>query len=399
MVLRGMGFCPGHITGFFSIHDKGKELLAKGSRGAGVNLSLGAFSAVALKPPEKPGSKKPLSFKLAVKGTNDFEVDPRIYGSVVKSLLPDQGRGWDANVRVTLQLPVGQGFGMSGAGALSTAIGVWEAIYSEVPPWDRKLRFKAQQERFFSMRTDEFKIKPMKRRIIDRTELWGSMKDKVRPVRSSGKASGMIDGGGEIRQAAMWLNDSQADQDVGMMTYPDLIASAHRADILTGGGLGDVVAQARGGIEMRLAPGIPPFGEVHTVPVNLDSPPSVAIMIVGEPIDTSTVLSNTMKKDRINEAGETALKNLMDDPTPERMMEESSRFSRLARLQSLTVKGALMEVERDAQAAQIMIGNSVFAFVGGTAGAVKKKAVIDTWKKRGEVKVCGIDLMGARPVN
>jgi pantoate kinase len=272
-------------------------------------------------------------------------------------------------------------------------------LYSNITPWDRKLRFKAQQEKFFSMKTGEFKVKPLKRRLVDRTEIWSGKGTELDPVKSTGKASGMMQEGGGVKQAAPWLNKSQAEENMGMITYVDLIMSAHRADILTKGGLGDVVAQARGGIEMRLAPGIPPFGEVHTIPVNLDSPPSVALMTIGDPIDTKTVISNKMKRDLINEAGETALKNLMKDPTPERLMEESSQFSRLSRLQSLTVKGALMEVRKDALASQIMVGNSVFAFVGGTAGAEKKKAVIDTWKKRGDVEVCDIDLMGARPIN
>jgi pantoate kinase len=249
------------------------------------------------------------------------------------------------------------------------------------------------------MKTDEFKMKPLKKRLVDRSVLWSGEKKEQDPVRSSGKASGMMEGGGEVREAAPWLRESQAEEHEGMITYSDLISSAHRADILTKGGLGDVVAQARGGIEMRLAPGIPPFGEVHTIPVNLDSPPSVAIMTVGDPIDTGSVLSNNLKRRLINEAGETALKNLMSDPTPERMMEESSQFSRLSRLQNLTVKGAIMEVENVSHAAQVMVGSSVFALVGGTAGAIQKKTVIDTWKKRGEVQICDIDLMGARPVN
>ena len=393
-----MGFCPGRITGFFSIHDQGREILARGSRGAGVNLSLGAISAVTMKTPDQTGSEGPMVLKLAVKGVNDFETDPRIYGSVVESLLPERGAGWEANVRVNLQLPVGQGFGMSGAGALSTSIAVWEAIHSKVPAWDRKLRFKAQQEKFFSMRTDEFKVSPMKKRLVDRTALWQATPDKIRPVRSSGKASGMLEEGGEVRSPARWLDDSQADADVGLITFGDIVGAAHKADILTKGGLGDVVAQARGGIEMRLAPGIPPYGEVHTIPVNLDSPPSVAVMTVGDPIDTSSVLNNDHKRKLINEAGETALGNLLKDPTPESMMEESSQFSRLARLQSLKVKGALMAVESHAHAAQIMVGNSVFAFVGGTFGAVQMKSVVDTWKKSGEVTICSIDLMGARPI-
>lgn len=399
MVLRGLGFCPGHITGFFSVHDHAKEVLARGSRGSGVNLSLGAVTAVSMKPPGLKEIGDPLVLKLAVKGVNDFVVDPRIYGSVVESLLPAKGSGWEVNVRTTLQLPVGQGFGMSGAGALATAVAIWEAFYSKVSPWDRKLRFKAQQERFFSMRTDDFKVTPIRKRLVDRTRLFNPDKKDISPARSSGKASGMLHEGGGVRPASRWLDDSEAESDMGMISYPDVIASAHRADILTKGGLGDVVAQARGGIEMRLAPGVPPFGEIHTIPVNLDTPPHIAFVIVGEPIKTSSVLANVLKRKLINEAGETAVLNLLKDPTPERMMEESSQFSRLARLQSLKVKGALMEVEEFASASQIMIGNSVFAFVGGTAGAAKKKALIDIWKKRGDVKVCNIDLIGARPIS
>jgi hypothetical protein len=58
-----------------------------------------------------------------------------------------------------------------------------------------------------------------------------------------------------------------------------------------------------------------------------------------------------------------------------------------------------MEVEDHVPASQIMVGNSVFAFVGGTIGADKKKAVSNIWGRRGEVQILDIDLMGARPIN
>ncbi|MEA3558669.1 MAG: hypothetical protein U9R75_05380, partial [Candidatus Thermoplasmatota archaeon] len=395
MVLRGIGFCPGHITGFFSIHDGAKEIMRKGSRGAGVNLTLGALSNLVLTPSDDENSKEPLSLKLSVKGLTEFTSDPRIYGSVLEQLLPNRARGWEAKLRVNLQLPVGQGFGMSGAGALATAVAVWESLYMNVPPWDRKLRFKAQQESFFAMDTGKFKIKPMKRRLTSRIDLYsGSHTHKMDPVKSSGKASGMLEEGGEVRKASRWLEESRAEDDMGLIGYNDLVAAAHKADILTKGGLGDVVAQARGGIEMRLAPGIPPFGEVHTVPVNIDAPPQVAFLIVGEEVETASVLDNPSKRGRINEAGETALKGLMEEPTPIQMLQESSQFSRLAKLQSMEVRGALTEVQDFAKASQVMVGNSVFAFVGGTLGSEQREMVVNTWRRRGDVKVCDIDLMG-----
>lgn len=401
MILRGNGFSPGHITGFFSIHDDGNDLLMKGSRGAGVNLSMGAMTMAAVEPPEDSEDRSPLKLKLEVKGVNDFPVDKDLYHRVMTYILPESGAGWKVSLRVRLQLPVGQGFGMSGAGALSSAISVWEAIYSSVPTWDRRLRFKAQMEKYFSMKTGEFKVKPLKRRLISPMQLYMGDRSKkdLEPVKSSGKASGTIEEGGGVRQARRWLEKSQADKGVVSVTYSDCISAAHRADILTKGGLGDVVSQARGGIEIRLAPGIPPFGEVHTLPVGLDDTPSVAFMTLGENIETRSIIGNPLKKKHINEAGEEALSTLLEDPSLGSFMKASYEFSSSTNLQTLPVKGALMEVHDIADASQVLLGNTVFAFVGGGLGAVQKKRVMDIWSKHGDVNVCEIDLLGARPIN
>ncbi|MCU0798365.1 MAG: hypothetical protein MUC62_01670 [Candidatus Thermoplasmatota archaeon] len=399
MVLRGNAFCPGHITAFFSIHDSTDNILMKGSRGAGVNLSLGAFTTVALEPPKEGGSRIPLELKLDVVGLDAFEVDRSLYENVLHAVLPENGTGWKASLKVRLQLPVSQGFGMSAAGALSTAIAVWEACYCNIPGWDRRLRFKAQQERYFSMKTSEFRIKPIKRRLISPMQLYMKREEQLEPVPSSGKASGMLETGGSIRTPTRWLGESQADSSIGLPSYSDCIAAAHRADILAKGGLGDVVAAARGGIEMRLAPGIPPFGEVHTVPVEIHAPPSVAMMVVGQPIETKTILDNPARRAKINEAGEAALKNLLVDPNLDTLMKEANQFSMGSTLQSFLVRAAIGEVGKLTKASQIMIGNSVFAFVGGTSGLEQVKNVVETWRKRGKVTVCDIDLIGARPIN
>lgn len=401
MVLRGNGFCPGHITGFFSIHDEGDNILRKGSRGAGVNLSLGAMTMASLEPPEKAGSDDPMELRLNVKGVNEFTVNDGLYTHVLESILPDNGMGWKVGLRVRLQLPVGQGFGMSAAGALSSAISVWEAFYCKVTAWDRRLRFKAQQEKYFAMSTGEFKIKPLRRRLLSPMQLYmgGGGEKQLNPVKGSGKASGMLENGGAVKQPKRWLDNSMAEEMTEAITYSDCISAAHRADILCKGGLGDVAAQARGGLEMRLAPGIPPFGEVHTIPIGLDDTPSVAFMIVGDTMDTGKVLSNPLKRKRINESGESALRSLLEKPSLEVLMKESYQFSSSTHLQSLSVKGALLEVQDIALASQVMLGNSVFAFVGGGLGAIQKKKVMDIWKRHGEVQVCEMDLIGARPIN
>ncbi len=397
MILRGSGFCPGHITGFFSIHDSGKDLLRIGSRGAGVNISLGALCLAAVEPPGD--TTEPMELKVNIKGGGSFESNEKLYRDVLTALLPDSGMGWKVSLRISLQLPVGQGFGMSGAGALASAISVWEAVYSNVPAWDRKLRFRAQQEKYFSMNTKQFRVKPLKRRLLSPMQLYMGEKKATVSVEGSGRASGMLEGSGSIRTPARWLENSKAEEGTMEISYSDCISAAHRAELLNKGGLGDVVAQARGGIEMRLAPGIPPFGEVHTIPVGLDDTPSVAFMTLGDPIDTGKILTDPLKRRRVNEAGEEALEKLLQKPSLRNLMKESYHFSSSARLQTLGVKGALLEVQDFAEASQVMLGNSVFAFVGGGLGAEQKKKVLDTWGKHGKVEVCDIDLLGARPIN
>jgi len=104
-------FCPGHISGFFEPVYIQNDYSRSGSRGAGVSITLGAISEVTAIPSTLQnievyinGKKSPAPVtKLALKyliGTNKLNI-------VVKT---------------KLDLPMGQGFGMSGAGALSSSL-------------------------------------------------------------------------------------------------------------------------------------------------------------------------------------------------------------------------------------------------------------------------------------
>jgi pantoate kinase len=110
-VLKVSAFAPGHVTGFFAIHDQPKKSRHKGSRGAGICLSKGVHSVVGI-----TGS-----------GTQEIEVfinNEKINGSVteyaVSRLLGHELL--KIKVSSTMELPSGQGFGMSGAGALSACM-------------------------------------------------------------------------------------------------------------------------------------------------------------------------------------------------------------------------------------------------------------------------------------
>lgn len=397
MVLRGGAFCPGHITGLFSIHDDTEMYLHKGSRGSGVSVTLGASVSTTLYPPEEGSGAENLSLELHVRGVDKFPVNDPIYRQVLKELLPDLGIGWRAAVRSNLQLPVGQGFGMSGAGALATAISVWEALHSTIPRWDRKLRFKGQQEMFFSMKTSEFIVRPIRKRMRSHLQILSQREDSSLPVQPFGKPSGMVEEGG-VRPPKRWLKDSEAEKGAGGITYADCVNAAHRADLMAGGGLGDVISQARGGVEIRMSPGVPPYGEIHTIPVELDNTPKVIASTVGPPIETSRVIGNPARRERIHGAGEAALKRLIEAPSISALMSESRQFSIEAGIQSMMVRSALSEVDQMVKASQIMIGNSVFAMVPSKDTDLTKR-ISEIWGKRGGVYTMDVDLLGARPLN
>ena len=114
--MRAIAFCPGHITGFFQICEH-EEPLRSGSRGAGICINLGATSTVV--------SNKG--------GTGDIEVyinGEKNDAPVTKQALAQMtfGRDIDLSVETVLDLPMGQGFGMSAAGALSAALATTEIL-------------------------------------------------------------------------------------------------------------------------------------------------------------------------------------------------------------------------------------------------------------------------------
>lgn len=127
------GWAPAHLTGFFEIRDQGVGPYRRGSRGAGINLELGVTSAVTI---EEGGS----GIEVLIDGAPDPA--PTVTAAVAGLL----GNDYPAKVSVDLSsgLPSGQGFGLSGAGALSTAFALadlvgfptknalWEAHKAEV---------------------------------------------------------------------------------------------------------------------------------------------------------------------------------------------------------------------------------------------------------------------------
>jgi pantoate kinase len=254
-------FAPGHVTGFFSVSasDAGESARA-GSRGAGVTVSEGVTVAVA---PSSGGREVVL---------NGDPTDVESAFGVLDAL------GVDARVYAETDLPLGAGFGVSGATALATAL--------------------AANEAFDCGRSEN-----------------------------------------------------------------DLVRVAHAAEVEAGTGLGDVVAQARGGVPVRLEPGAPPHGSLDGVPAS----GHIEYVSFGG-LSTSEVIGGDTSE--LSAAGEDALDDLRADPTLPEFFAASRRFARAAGLLDGEVEDAIAAVRAEGgEAAMAMLGRTVFALGTGLSDA------------------------------
>ena len=114
--MKSTAFAPGHISGFFE-PVYGQDMSHTGSRGAGINISLGAVSEVYAE-----GSKTQ-EFEIYV---NNRKSNSPVIKLALKYLLGDNPIR--AVVKTILNLPVRQGFGMSAASALSATYALAKII-------------------------------------------------------------------------------------------------------------------------------------------------------------------------------------------------------------------------------------------------------------------------------
>jgi pantoate kinase len=122
-------FCPGHITGFFQICDS-DDILSMGSRGAGLCITLGATSSVKV----EDSAKQQISVMIDGK-----ESKAEVTTEALRYILGHAKSRVEVNT--TLDLPQSQGFGMSAAGSLSSALALAHLLGK-----DRQMAFEDQVE-------------------------------------------------------------------------------------------------------------------------------------------------------------------------------------------------------------------------------------------------------------
>ncbi|MFC7186032.1 pantoate kinase [Halorubrum yunnanense] len=303
---RATAFVPGHVTAFFSAHPADRPAAA-GSRGAGIALTDGVTVRVSASEGDgSDGLAADASPADGPAGSRTIDGEPGTIGAV-EDVLAELGRG-GAHVAVETDLPIGAGFGVSGAAALGAALAANDAL----------------------------------------------------------------DGG---------------------RSENELVRIAHEAEVGRETGLGDVVAQARGGVPIRVEPGAPGVGELDGIPAGA----RVEYVTFGE-LSTEAVLGGDT--DTLSAAGEDALDRLRADPRLPTLMDAAREFAREADLLVPEVAETIAAVgeERDGAdsasgrepddhgAAMAMLGRTVFALGTGLSDAGY------------EPEACRIDAAGARLV-
>lgn len=281
-------FTPAHITGFFEICES-ENPEKKGSKGAGICLSKGVISTVEIQ------KKQNLEIEIFF---NENKSDAPVTKTCIQKLVGNLS--YKITVKSEIQLPISQGFGISGAGALSAGLATAKALNLNV-------------------------------------------------------------------------------------TLNDIVKAAHLSEIENNSGLGDVVAQAIGGMEIRRKPGIPPYGLIDKFICNNE----IVICVIGDKLETSKILKNPEYRESISTYGSKCLKKIIEKPTIDNLFDLSYEFAKNTNFVSKKVFEAIESCRKIGKASVSMIGNSVFAY-GKTE---KLKEVL---KNFGNVYVCEIDNRGAR---
>ena len=108
--MKATAFAPCHISGFFQpIYHK--NIYQTGSRGAGINLENGVHATIELVESETS------EITISLEGN---PLDSPVINTAIRHLRGSEQ--YKVNVSLTSDIPAGQGFGISGASALSTAI-------------------------------------------------------------------------------------------------------------------------------------------------------------------------------------------------------------------------------------------------------------------------------------
>jgi pantoate kinase len=113
-------YAPGHLTGFFQICDEPEDPLLKGSRGCGTSINEGVITRVRVEPADH------WCFSIQING--EKREDAIVSKNVLEKMMSKADQPHRVIIEHEVDVPLGAGFGSSGAGALTLALASNEAM-------------------------------------------------------------------------------------------------------------------------------------------------------------------------------------------------------------------------------------------------------------------------------
>ncbi|MDR1404348.1 MAG: pantothenate kinase [Candidatus Methanoplasma sp.] len=136
-------------------------------------------------------------------------------------------------------------------------------------------------------------------------------------------------------------------------------SAAHSAEVICGGGLGDVAGlMHEGDVPLRVTEGLPPAGEIIDTGLEFRN---MTLAVLGPKISTGEVLRDENRLKRISAAGSTAMHDFRNGMAKGLLFGVSNRFSSDAGLRVSAVSDAIRLLECNGiSSAMCMLGNSIF---------------------------------------
>lgn len=266
LVMKAQAYSPAHITGFFSIYESG-DPLRTGSIGAGLCISKGVYTEVEIKPS--------VSNKIFIYINGRLDPAPTS-STVVRHYLKSVGGRYVVRINHLINVPIGAGFGSSGAGALSLSYAL--------------------------------------------NKLFGNIFRRV-----------------EAAQIA------------------------HYAEVVNKTGLGTVIAEYYGGLEIRTEPGAPGIGKVIKYCIHGDK---LLVAVNFGKILTKTILSNRLIKRRIMDRGSRFVDEFIKEPTIENLLILSRRFAyETGLMDDFIADVSELFIRNGYEPAMAMVGKTIFTVV------------------------------------
>jgi len=136
---------------------------------------------------------------------------------------------------------------------------------------------------------------------------------------------------------------------------------AHITEVKCKTGLGTVLAETFGGVEIRVEPGAPGIGKIKPIPVNDDY--VVACLNFGR-LSTKKNLSDEEIRHRINESGKKLVDKLIANPNPANFMAFSHCFAEDVGLISPRMRKVLEETDNTGiTCSMAMFGETIFSLI------------------------------------